>query len=111
MLHLNLLELGRASERFRETAPGLVHDVLHRVLNRAREAHELVLASTKRQFERVQVIAEHAACDLAVALDHFFEQRLERYLAEVPLKHAEADALTVEVTGQPAEAVGHAGAG
>lgn len=70
---------------------------------RPRELRRAVLL--EHRVERGIEIGERAAHDVVMPLVELHQHRLERALAEVPLEHAEADPLPVEVAGDGAEAL------
>lgn len=113
MLDLYRLELTGPAQRPGVTQPRFVDAVRDGVLDRSCKRDQFFLAvralAHLHCFSHCSEIRpENRLRDVGVRFNHFLKQGLQRTLPEIPLQHAEADALFIEVTGNAAETFGWA---
>ncbi len=106
VFRLDILEFLLAAESLELALPGLEYYVFYRVLN-GTGPRELFVARLREHGHQRRIVGdEDLSQNIRVVPVHFFEERLQAPLANIPLNHSKADSLPVEVSRQSGKTLG-----
>src|SRR3989442_1472219 len=103
---LDILEFLPAAQRFELTLPRLKQNKSPQILNRASPGELFLAAGLQHGLKYRVVLIKDSLQDLGIIRIHLLKKRLKAALAQVPLKHAEADTLAIEITGKAGKTIG-----
>src|SRR5437879_842605 len=105
-LDLDILEFLPPAQRFELPLPRLKQNKSPQVLNRASPGELFLAAGPQHGLEYRVVPIKDSLQDLGIIRIHLLKKRLKAALAQVPLKHTEADALAIKITRKAGKTIG-----